>query len=213
MKRDRDNLIAGLADDLAPVRGFSARDGAVLVTLAVLATVLGVSFFQGLWAGILSGEAEPFFWITNGLLLLLGLASASAVVAMASPHVGARHDAPNWAAAMVGILPVAAIISVIPHGHGPSALMDPVSIHCLTSSLIASTVTGGALLYWLRRGAPVSLEKAGWFTGLAAGALGGVAYGLSCPLTTVTHLGIWHVLPVAITAVIGRLAIPRLVNW
>lgn len=213
MTRDRDNLIAGLTEELAPVRAYSPRDGAILVTLAVLATVLAVDFFQGLWSGVITGEAEPFFWVTNGLLLLLGLASGSAVIAMASPHVGSRHDAPNWAAAMVAILPIAAIISVLPHGHGPSALVDPVSFHCLISSVIASTVTGGALLIWLRRGAPVSLERAGWFTGLAAGALGAVAYGLSCPITTVTHLGIWHVLPVAITAAVGRLVIPRLVSW
>ncbi len=213
MTRQRDNLIAGLTEELAPVRSFRFADGAVLVTLAVLATVLAVSFLQGLWSGIVTGEAGPFFWITNGLLLLLGLASASAVITMASPHVGARHDSPNWAAAMVAILPAAAIISLLPKGLGASSLMDPVAIHCLVSSLIASTVTAGTLLLWLRRGAPVSLEKAGWFTGLAAGALGAVAYGLSCPVTTATHLGIWHVVPVAISAAVGRLAIPRLVNW
>ena len=213
MTRDRDNIIAAMTEELTPVRSFRFGDGVILVSFALFVSVLGVAFVNGLWSGIVTGEAAPFFWITNGLLLLLGLASASATISVASPHVGSRHDSPKWASAAVALLPLAAIISILPDGHGPAALMDPVSLHCLTSALMTSTVTGAVLILWLRRGAPVALNEAGWLAGLAAGALGTLAYGLSCPLNTVTHLGVWHVLPVAISAVIGRLVVPRLVNW
>ena len=213
MTRDRDSIIAAMTEELTPVRGFRFGDGVILVSFAVLISVLGVAFFSGLSSGIISGEAAPFFWITNGLLLLLGLASASATIAIASPHVGSRHDSPKWASAAVALLPLAAIISVLPDSHGPAALMDPVSLHCLTSALTTSTVTGAVLIMWLRRGAVVAPNEAGWLAGLAAGALGTVAYGLSCPLTTATHLGVWHVLPVAISAIVGRLAVPRLFSW
>jgi hypothetical protein len=213
MARDRDNIIAALTEELTPVRGFRFSDGIFLVGFALFASVLGVAYVKGLWNGIVTGEAAPFFWIANGLMLLLGLASASATIAVASPYVGSRHDSPKWASAAVALLPLAAIISVLPDGHGPASLMDPVSLHCFTSALTTSTVTGAVLILWLRRGAPVALNEAGWLAGLAAGALGAVAYGLSCPLNTVTHLGVWHVLPVAVSAVIGRLAVPRLVGW
>lgn len=207
-------MIASLTDDLAPVRAFSPRDGALLVALAGAISVVGVLVFEGFWHGILEGDAAPLFWVTSGLLLVLGLAAASSVVMMASPRVGNRHDAPKWASAMLAVLPVAAIISVIPGAHeGHVAVGSLFATHCITSSLAASLVTGAALTLWLRRGATVSLNLAGWFTGLAAGALGTAAFGISCSVDTVTHLGISHVAPVVIMAMVGRLVVPPLVRW
>lgn len=212
MTANRKKLIEGLAGELSPVRPFRERDGVLLLAGAFLATVAAVLLVEGLWLGAFRGEAAPFFWVTNGILLLLGLASAAAVVAMASPAVGNRHDAPKWSAAMLGVLPLAAIIPLLSND-GAVSLQDHSSLHCFIASLMAATFTGGAMTWWLRRGAPVSLELAGWFTGLAAGALGTLVYGFSCSLDSITHLGIWHVAPVAVAAAIGRLAVPRLVKW
>lgn len=50
-------------------------------------------------------------------------------------------------------------------------------------------------------------------SGLAAGALGAAAYGLSCSLTGETHLGIWHVVPVFAMVLAGRFVVPHLVRW
>jgi hypothetical protein len=213
MNKNRDNLIAGLTEELAPVRSFQRRDGMALVAVAALVTLAGILVIEGLWVGAFQGEAAPFFWVTNGLLLLLGMASAGAVIAMASPGVGNRHDAPKWSSAMIGVLPLAALISVVSHGGEMTGFNDPYALHCFAASLMAATVTGGALTMWLRRGAPVSHEAAGWFTGIAAGALGTLLYGLSCPVDSVMHLGIWHVAPVAVAAIIGRLVVPRLIAW
>ncbi len=213
MNKNRDDLIAGLTEELAPVRSFSERDGMTLVVVAAVATFLGVLAIEGLWIGAFQGEAAPFFWVTNGLLLLLGLASAGAVIAMASPGVGNRHDAPKWSFAMLGVLPLAALSSVVSHDAGIGALNDDAALHCLSASLIAAAAIGGALTMWLRRGAPVSQQAAGWFTGIAAGAIGTLLYGFSCPVDSVTHLGIWHVVPVAVAAIAGRLILPKLIAW
>ena len=213
MNKNRDDLIAGLTEELAPVRSFSERDGMTLVVVADVATLLGVIVIEGLWIGAFQGEAAPFFWVTNGLLLLLGLASAGAVIAMASPGVGNRHDAPKWSFAMLGVLPLAALSSVVSHDAGIGALNDDAALHCLSASLIAAAAIGGALTMWLRRGAPVSQQAAGWFTGIAAGAIGTLLYGFSCPVDSVTHLGIWHVVPVAVAAIAGRLILPKLIAW
>ena len=213
MNKNRDNLIAGLTEELTPVRSFKERDGMKLVAIAAAITLAGVLAIEGLWVGAFQGEAAPFFWVTNGLLLLLGLASAGAAIAMASPGVGNRHDAPKWSFAMLGVLPLAAVMSIVSHGTETAAHNDPFALHCFTASLIASIGIGGALTMWLRRGAPVSQETAGWFTGIAAGALGTLLYGLSCPADSVTHLGIWHVVPVAVAAVAGRFIVPKLIAW
>ena len=103
MNKNRDDLIAGLTEELAPVRSFSERDGMKLVAIAAAVTLAGVLAIEGLWVGAFQGEAAPCFWGTNGVLLLLCLASAGAVIAMASPGVGKHHDAPNWSFAMLGV--------------------------------------------------------------------------------------------------------------
>ena len=213
MNTNRDAMIAAMTEELAPVRPFTPARGALLVGFAVLVTVLAVEFVDGLWRGILAGEAAPFFWVANGLLLVLGIASTAAVIAMSSPRVGGRNESPKWASAMTGVLPVAALVSVLPHTGEGASLVDPYAFHCMTSAFLSSLLVGAALVVWLRMGAPVSRTLAGWYTGLAAGALGAVAYGLSCPFDTVTHLGIWHIVPVAAAAIAWRLIVPHLIRW
>jgi len=214
MKPAKEDMIASLTEELEPVRAFNTRDGMALLAVAAALTFAGVLVFEGFWHGILTGEASAFFWITNGLLALLGLASAGAVIAMASPRVGNRFDAPVWLSAMMAVLPVSAMLSVMPQQHGLDAIVnDMYGMHCLTYSLLSTVLIGAALTAWLRRGATVSLNAAGWFAGIAAGSLGTLAYGMSCSIVSITHLGIWHIAPVVISAVLGRLIVPQLVRW
>ena len=213
MDRNRDAFIANLTDDLEPVRAFRKRDGMIVLGAALAATAAGVALYHGFWGGIAEGEAAAMFWIANGLMLLLGLVSAGTVIAMASPQVGSTREAPKWAAAMVGVLPFAALATVLSQGAKGGALADPYGWYCVSSAIAASLLLAAAMVVWLRRGAPVSAPAAGWLTGLASGALGTVIYGFACPIDSVTHLGIWHVVPVAVAALIGRLAVPPLVRW
>lgn len=206
-------LIEQMTAELEPVRAMKFRDGAVLVGLAVIVTVLGVEIFDGLWRGIVAGQASAFFLIGNGLLLILGIASASSVLKMATPRVGNSHEGPKWAMAMAAVLPLAAFVTLLGHDHGFSAANDPYGLTCFASGLVASVLTAGALVYWVRRGAPVSPGTAGLHIGVASTALGSVAYGLACPIDSVVHLGLWHAAPVIVGAIIGRFALPPLLRW
>ncbi|GAA4642885.1 hypothetical protein GCM10023115_08450 [Pontixanthobacter gangjinensis] len=210
-------LIEQMAADLQPVRTIKFRDGLILVALAVLATVLAVELVDGLWRGAWSGDASAFFLITNGLLLVLGCASASSVLNMATPRVGNPHEGPKWAMAMAAVLPLAAFATLLGHGRAQNfvgaALDDPYGLTCFGAGLLASMLTAGALIFWLRRGAPVSPTTAGLHIGVASTALGSVAYGLACPIDGVVHLGLWHAAPVVAGALIGRFALPPLLRW
>ena len=209
----REDLIASLSENMAPVTPVRAEQGGLLIGLATaIAAIASIAGF-GFWFGMIEGEASGFFWIVNGLLLLVGTASAIGVVASALPRVGARGDAPLWGAAMLGVVPLAAIIMLLtaePAGeHAHSLFYWP----CAVSSLAAALVVGAAAVLFLRRGAPVSIERAGWLTGLAAGALGSVAYGITCPLDDLAHVGLVHIVPVGIAALVGRLVVPPLIRW
>ena len=213
MNRVNHDLIEQMTADLQPVRSIKPRDGWLAVALAALLTVLAVHVVKGLWAGIVTGEASAFFMIANGLLLVLGLASTASVIAMASPRVGNRHEATKWALAMAAVLPFAALVSLAGKSDPMAAIADPYGVTCAIAALLAALVTGITLTAWLRRGAPVSLGAAGWQTGVAAGALGSLAYGLACPVDDIVHLGIYHAAPVAIAGIIGALIVPKLVRW
>ena len=208
-------MIAGLAEELEPVRPITTKSGLAAVAVATIAAfVISVIMF-GFWAGIFEGEASAFFFVTNGLTLLLGCASALALIMGGSPRVGQRQNAPGWSAAMLAVLPVAAIIALFTGeaNHVHEGLNDPVAVMCTRASIAAAMLVGLASVLWLRRSAPVSIERSAWLVGLTSGALGTFAYGITCPLDTVSHLGLWHVAPIAISAVIGRLVVPPLIRW
>ena len=211
----RDDLIAALTEDVTPVRRVKNSDGIALLAFAtIIAALMSIAIYEW-WDGLLTGEASGYFLITHGLLLLLGGASGAGLVSGALPRVGSQSSAAFWGAMMVAVLPVGAALSLL-SGHGNHAhegLNDPVAMMCVLGSLSAAAIVMVASVLWLRRGAPVSIERSAWLAGLAAGSLGTLAYGITCPLDTFSHVGLWHVAPVAISAVVGRFAIPPLIRW
>ncbi len=211
----RAELIAALADDITAVRRVHPWEGVGLIAAATLVAALAAIALFRFWGGILTGEASPYFWITNGLLLLLGAASTVALAAGALPQVGPRPNAPAWAFAMLGVLPLAAVIQLAraSGAHVHEGLADPDAFHCLSSALAAGVVVALAAVLFLRRGAPVALARQGWLTGLAAGSLGTLAYGTTCPIDGIAHLGLWHVLPVPLAALAARVIVPPLIRW
>lgn len=213
MNRIPNPLIEELSAGLEPVSAFRMRDGLVLVALAVTASVIVIEFIFEIWRGAFMGEASTMFWVTNGMLLVLGLAAATSVVTMASPRVGNRHDGPKWALAMTAILPIAVMLPLLRNGALAAPLEDPFGWQCTLLGSLTGVIVAVALTAWLRRGAPVSPDLAGLFTGVAAGALGSVAYGISCPVDHATHMGLWHVLPVVVAGVLGRVVLPPLIRW
>ncbi|KHK90209.1 NrsF family protein [Novosphingobium malaysiense] len=205
------DLIDRIAADAVPVRPLQRGQGLALAGLAFMVTILAVLFLLGARHGLLHDGVSVFFVLVNGLLLLLGIACILAVVTMASPRVGSNHDGPKWAMAMVGVLPAAGVFAAYRPGAGP--VVDLAGAECTVMGLAASLLVAGALFAWLRKGAPVSQRLAGLYLGTAAGAMGSVAYGLSCPVDTIVHLGIWHVAPVAIAGLVGRYVVARWLRW
>lgn len=213
MDRPPSPLIAQLAQELEPVRPIRMAHGATLLALAIAVTIAAVALWQGLWTGPVHGQAAAIYFIANGLIGLVGLASARAVVRMAVPRVGARQDASRWLLAALAILPVTALLIAALEGKLAGHDHAAEGMHCFLAGTASGVLVAAALVAWLRRGAPVAPNVAGFYTGVAAGALGSFAYGLSCPQDTIAHLGLWHVAPVMVSAVLGRLVVPRLVRW
>jgi hypothetical protein len=212
MSRDTNSLIADLVGNLEPVRPlrFSSGLGVALAGLGATLSILTLMF--GIRPDVLVGSFDPVFVLATGLFLLLGLASAVTVIVMSRPSVGIDHGGWLWAAAMTALLPLTAIIT----GMGRGALWATVAgngFNCTMAGSALGSLTFLVLVWWLRRGAPTSPERAGLLTGVAAGSFGIFAFSFHCAYNDIVHIGVWHSMVVVIGGILGRIAVPRLIRW
>ena len=157
----------------------------------------------------MTGMADAMFFLRSGVLLMLGIATAITAVNMARPGVGKLSRGWIWALITAALFPLTAAIMSAIAMPPVEALRPTEGLKCLTAAL----VIGSGLTLWLRRGAPTSPERAGWLVGLAAGALGAAAYNLHCPFNDIYYIGLWFTIPVLLSAIVGRLLVPRLIRW
>lgn len=207
------SIIDVLVDDLSPrrplrmVHGFAAMGGATV--LAMIALVLAL----GLRADIMSGSVSPMFFLRQGALLLLGLATGITAVRMARPAVGQESSGWKWALGGALLFPATAIVMALRSPDGLAVLQFNAGMDCLIFGSLSAMLVSGVITMWLQRGAPTALERAGWLTGIAGGSLGAFAYGIHCPVNNIYYIGLWYTLVVASCAVVGRLLVPRLIRW
>lgn len=214
MPNDPTPLIASLVDDLRPVRAMRPRDGMILALGAGALTVAATILSFGLRDDVANGQFQPLFLFANGLFLIVGLATALAAVGTGMPRVGHSGQGWKWLLAMAGLLPVSALIMLASGTEElPLTLVASHELKCVSMGLALSLLTATALVWWLRRGAPTSPERAGLLVGLSSGSIGIFAFGLHCPIDSFYHVGLWHVLPVLIGGSLGRQLVPRLIRW
>lgn len=209
-----------LAADLVPVRRLSPRHAIALVALSAALLVTAVAAIFGLRADMMNAQPAGIVLLRAGVLLILGIAALLGAIDLARPMVG-RNDARGamssgwiWALAVALLFPVLAIVASVDQGGYPMAdLMAASAPWCLGISSSCALIIGAALTWWMRQGAVVRLERAGWMVGLGSGALGTMVYSLHCPSTTITYIGLWYSLAVLLCTVAGRLTVPRLLRW
>lgn len=205
--------IQSLVDDLEPVKGLKPRRSMAIALAVMLAALAFIVWRLGMRQDIEAGEPSAMFLLRGGMLLLLGLANAYAVLGMASPGVGRQWS--GWKIALAGALlfPFAAIVISMRTDPMPILSATQDGMECMRMSIMGGLVTAIPLVWHLRRGAPTSPERAGWLTGVASGGLGAFAYSWHCPANSIIYIGFWYTLAVGICAVAGRLVVPRLIRW
>lgn len=206
-------IIAQLVDDLKPVQPFSAKRAA-LVPIAITALLIGImGWYLGFRGDLMAGNPDPMFLLRAGTLLLLGIGSAHAVLSMASPSVGKSQNSWQMALASAALFPLAALIVAFAATPHVDLVNMQSGMQCLQMSILGGFAVAIPMVLRLRQGAPTSLTRAGWLTGVASGGLGAFAYGFHCPYNSIVYIGIWYTLAVGLCAVAGRLIVPRLIRW
>lgn len=209
-----DMMIERLVDDLRPVRPLKVRDG-LAITLALTALfAVAVAMIGGIRGDILMGMPHPMFFLRGGALLLLGVTGSYAVIAMSQPAVGNSFKGWVWALFAALLFPAtAAVLAMIAAPDNMAIFVPRYGVECLGISLLVGTGIAAAQVFWLRRGAPVALSRAGWLVGMSSGALGAAAYSLHCPFNSIFYVGLWYSLAVATCAILGRLLVPHFIRW
>lgn len=207
------DLIAQLAQDPPPVQPMRLARGAIGIVVAFAVTCVAVIIVDGFAITKAVGASMSHLLLTNALLALLAIASSFAVLHMARPQAGARRDAPKWALAMIAVLPLVALVHGLTHGEDAPFWRDAHGPACLIQSMAAAALTMGVLIWWVRRGAPANPRLASAYIGMASGAMGALAYGVSCPIFDMAHVFAWHAaLPILMSA-LAAVALPRLLRW
>ena len=213
MNGSANSLIEGLVEELEPVRTLKPKSGLAIVGGLTLVAGLIVATALGVRDDLMTGMTDAMFFLRSGVLLMLGIATAITAVNMARPGVGKLSRGWIWALITAALFPLTAAIMSAIAMPPVEALRPTEGLKCLTVSGIAALAIGSGLTLWLRRGAPTSPERAGWVVGLAAGALGAAAYNLHCPFNDIYYIGLWFTIPVLLSAIVGRLLVPRLIRW
>tara|TARA_R110000850_G_scaffold258237_1_gene384730 strand:+ start:215 stop:853 length:639 start_codon:yes stop_codon:yes gene_type:complete len=209
-----DKMIDSLVDDLTPVKPLKARSGLALTLVIAAVFAVAVAVFGGLRGDILMGIPHPMFFLRAGALLLLGVTSSYAVIAMSQPAVGNSFKGWVWALLAALLFPATAIVMAMMAAPDNMAILVPrYGLECLGISMLLGTGIAATQIIWLRRGAPVALNRAGWLVGMSSGALGAAAYSLHCPFNSIFYVGLWYSLAVVLCAVVGRLVVPHLIRW
>jgi hypothetical protein len=210
--------MSSLIDDLTPVRVVQRRDSLLLIAVATFVASVVVAMTYGMRADIIAGNPHPIVIIRASLLLLLGLATTLAVAAAARPSVGKPQNGWMWALAAAAVLPFAALCKFIylyASGQPLNLFMLDFEFgpRCLFISTLSALWIGSLMAWWLRRGAPIALNRAGWLVGIAAGSFGTFSFNVYCNSVSIFYIGLWYSLAVTICAIVGRLIVPRLIRW
>ncbi len=208
-----EELIKSLVAQHQKVRPFSVTPGWALTTIGVCIAAFTCHLAFGLRSDLLVGAPHEIVVARAAVLLVLGVAALAATASMAQPGVGKHADGWLWVALIAAIFPLDALLMALTGRFPVEILYVSSGIRCLLASSVIGVAMASGLVIWLRSAAPVRPKRLGWSVGVASGSLATMAYSLACPSNSIAYAGFWYTLAVMGTAVLCRLAVPRLLHW
>lgn len=209
-----DDLIDGLANELKPVRPRRVARGSLWVVAGWLGAGAVLVWLFGMRHDVATGAMPPLSMLAFWLLAATGVAATWSALRMGLPGVGRDYGGWRWAVGALLALPLASVFVSFGDAHS-AAEAGPLGfdVHCLLQGVVSGLGVGTALFLWLKAGAPTSPTRAGWVIGIAAGAAGATIIALLCSSDDLVHITLWHASAVPLSAIAGRLILPRFLRW
>ncbi|MFJ5297607.1 DUF1109 domain-containing protein [Pseudomonas sp. NPDC088368] len=210
-----DDLISMLAGGVAPVdRGQLAKRFSLAVVLAALGSLLMVLVKFGARPDLMEAAQTPLFWGKVAFPACLGVGSLWMVLRLARPGLSAGSG--RWlVGAGVLLVWLAGVIALI---QAPAdarvAMVFGKTWKVCAINIVLLSIPGFIAIFWALRGmAPTRLRLAGASGGLLAGSLATIAYCLHCPEMEIPFWGVWYLMGLVSSTVIGALVGPRVLRW
>jgi len=209
-----DDLIDGLASDLKPVRPRRVVRGSAWVAAGWLGVASVLVGLFGARHDLATGVMPPISMLSFWLMAAAGVAAAWSALRMGLPGVGRDYGGWRWGVGALLALPLAALFVFFGDGHAAAETAHGgFEGQCLVQGVVAGLGVGAALFLWLKASAPTSPTRAGWVIGIAAGAAGATIVALLCSSDDLVHITLWHASAVPLSAIAGRLILPRFLRW
>jgi hypothetical protein len=210
-----DQLIAMLATNAPPVEpGALGRRYTLALAGGLAGATVLMTIFLGVRPDLAAAATLPMFWAKAALPLALLVISVVGAARLSHPGVALGGAAPALAIPVVGIWALSAVVLLAaPQAERGSLLFGETWSSCPFNIAMLSVPAFVATFWAIKGFAPTRLALAGALSGLLAGATGALVYCLHCPEMAAPFLGAWYVLGMAIPAVIGSVAGPRLLRW
>jgi|Laugresbdmm110dd_1035094.scaffolds.fasta_scaffold32083_2 hypothetical protein len=168
----------------------------------------------GLRGDLVQALSSTVFWMKLAFAGALALFAGLATDRLGRPGM---RVAGVWAGlvAPVVLLWLAAAAALV--GADPAQRADLVFgsswRSCPFNIALISLPLFAAMLWFVKGMAPTEPALAGASAGLLSGALATLIYALHCPESSVTFVGIWYVLGIAIATLAGAALGPKLLRW
>jgi len=207
-----DELVAALAADPRPGPGVGhvlARSLPVALIVPVVALLAGFGLRPDMVAALAPLTLPKTVLPVALAVLALMLAWRSAHPGQGVGRLGLLLLAVPAVAAMFGFV---RLVGADPSGWLAEAQGASIA-KCLVSIPALAAVPLAALLWSLRRGAPLSPARLGFAAGLVAGGLSAALYSLHCNEDSPLFWSLWYSLGILVTGVAGALIGGRVLRW
>lgn len=208
---ETDKLIADLVKELKPVKPapsllalFVQWLAAFAVYIALLVYCLDVRPDIGLQS------QKPLYVAEIAILALLLVASAFSISVLSFPDMHQKRWAAWMPVALLFLL--ASVIGLEWLGNVPQ-LPAHNGIECLKCILFSSVIPACFVFYRLSKMASTSPMLAGYVALLSSSSLGCLALRLSEPTDSVSHLVLWHYLPMLGLSILGLFLGKKILKW
>ncbi|MEX3980914.1 DUF1109 domain-containing protein [Paraburkholderia sp. EG287A] len=208
-------LVTRLASDVSPIERYAVPR---LLTRALLHGLAASAALLVALYGVRSDMPEliltTMFWVR--LAFPLAIIAAAVALAERLGRPGARLRLAGLAAALPVasmLLAAGSVLLATPPGYRLELMLGTTWRTATANVVLLSLPSLAAILRAMKQLAPTRLALAGAGAGLLAGAQGLLVYSLYCSEMAVPFWGVWYVLAIVITTVVGSAVAPRCLRW